>query len=81
MEQNEKNEIFEDYKKIKFPKSFKLEKGNLEIITKTSKRIFIENIDDYYLESLFTHLKLFGKFTENDCIKYVKIQKIKLLFF
>ena len=77
MEQNEKNDIFEDYKKIKLPKSFQLENGNLEIITKNSKRIFIENIDDYHLESLFIHLKLFGKFNENDCIKYVKIQKIK----
>ena len=77
MEQNEKDEIFEDYKKIKLSKSFKLENGNLEIITKNSKRIFIENIDDYYLESLFIHLKLFGKFNEKDCIKYVKIQKIK----
>ena len=75
MEQNEKNEIFEDYKKIKLPKSFKLEKGNLEIITKNSKRIFIENIDHYYLESLFIHLKLFGNLMKMIALNMLKFRK------
>ena len=77
IEIEKKIEIFEDYKQKKLPKSFEMKNKNLEIITKLNKQIVIENIDDYHLESLFDHIKLYGTFNENDCIKYVKIQKIK----
>jgi len=79
LDESEKDEIFRDFIKKKNPKEFsRLGKDKIKIIfAKNIKEvIIINNINDYEIENLFNKIKISGNFNENECIKFVKINKI-----
>ena len=73
---DQKKVIYEKYKNEKKPKEFSIDNGNLKIVLPSLKKIEIKNIDDYDIESLFNHLIAVGNYNKNECMKFIKIQKI-----
>ena len=73
---DQKNKIYENYRKKRKVKEFSIDNGTLKIVLPTSEKIEIKNIDEYDIKGLFNLLINQHKYKKNECMKYIKIPKI-----